>query len=110
MENIFVIVYNILVRFNVTFGRFVIVIYSSWNNLYIYKILIIFTVYADGQYDACGDKAAHLLKILDTEDLPDKHVHMSSLHSYLGNVCMSKKDYERGLDHHNKDLAIGEKQ
>ncbi|XP_060604151.1 outer dynein arm-docking complex subunit 4-like [Ruditapes philippinarum] len=66
-------------------------------------------LYADGQYDACGDKAAHLLKILDTEDLPDKHVHMSSLHSYLGNVCMSKKDYERGLDHHNKDLAIGEK-
>lgn len=69
-----------------------------------------FPVYADGQLEACADKSAHVLKILDSEDWPDKFQHMATLHSYLGNISIGKKNYEGGLDHHYKDLAIGEKQ
>lgn len=68
------------------------------------------TVYAEGRYEECGDKALLALRRLEHEDLKEMHPYMALLHSYVGNVCIGKKDYERGLEHHNKDLDIGEKQ
>ncbi|KAL4229383.1 hypothetical protein ACF0H5_012422 [Mactra antiquata] len=66
-------------------------------------------LYADGKYDECASKSAHLLKVIEAEDWPDKFPHVATLYSFLGNVCISRKDYERGLEYHYKDLDIGEK-
>lgn len=68
------------------------------------------TVYAEGRYDECADKALHVLRKLEHEDLEEKFPYMALLHSYVGNVCIGRRDFERGLEHHNKDLKIGEKQ
>jgi len=50
------------------------------------------------------------MKILENEELPGKHAFIANLHSYLGNVCIGKRDLDTGLQHHNLDLEIGEKQ
>ncbi|WAR06390.1 TTC25-like protein [Mya arenaria] len=65
--------------------------------------------YAEGKQDECASKARHLMKILDGEDFPEKESYIATLHSYLGNVAIGRRDYEKGLGHHNMDLEIGEK-
>ena len=67
-------------------------------------------MYAEGRCDECLERSIHVLRRLEHEDLNDKYPYVALLHSYVGNVCIGRKNYERGLEHHHKDLEIGEKQ
>lgn len=46
---------------------------------------------------------------LTEKDLPGKQEYIASLHSCIGNAQLELGEAELALEHHFKDLAIGEK-
>ncbi|XP_061171291.1 outer dynein arm-docking complex subunit 4-like [Saccostrea echinata] len=67
--------------------------------------------YVDGRYADCISQAESCLNTLKsfTEiQVPNITSIVAKLHSYIGNAAIETKDYLTALEHHERDLIIGE--
>ena len=79
-----------------------------WKHLYLCIFLIAQT---EERFEDSLKKAKRTLKTVENasdDDLPNRQEIAATLHSYLGNAYleMQKNDYDKALEHFNKDLEI----
>jgi len=81
------------------------------RNIHADILLSFFPDYTKGQLDQCKKRADSCVDVLGryTEDeVPNKHLLLSTLFSCLGNCDMQTKRYTGALENHGHDLLIGE--
>lgn len=67
--------------------------------------------YVDGRYADCmhqSESCLNTLKSFTEIQVPNLMSVIAKLHSYIGNAAIETRDYLTALDHHERDLLIGE--
>ncbi|KAK3106467.1 hypothetical protein FSP39_020556 [Pinctada imbricata] len=67
--------------------------------------------YVDGRYNECINRAELCLNTVTSYSnitIPNVMGIIAKLHSYIGNAAIENRDYVAALDHHHRDLQIGE--
>lgn len=79
-------------------------------NSYTYFLLGI-SAYVDGRYADCmhqSESCLNTMKSFTEIQVPNLMSVIAKLHSYVGNAAIETRDYLTALDHHERDLLIGE--
>ena len=77
-----------------------------------FKFNVFVTAYVEGHYKECARKANACLgatRGYSEDELPNRVPMVAKLHSYIGNAAIEQRDYVAATEHHEMDLALGEK-
>ena len=76
-----------------------------------YFYLFIISAYVEGHYNDCINRAESCLNTVTSytdSSIPNLMSIIAKLHSYIGNAAIENRDYDTALEHHERDLQIGE--